>query len=193
MKRILMVLVVGMMFFTVGGCNEPKTEHPIRNQDNKFVTLETNYGNITLELYRDVAPAHADSFLARTSEGFYDGLLFHRIMKGFMMQGGDPTGTGTGNAGYFLDAEFSDLPHVKGTLSMARSPRGPNTASCQFFICFGTSPHLNGQYTVFGHVVNGISTVEKVEPVETAKGDRPKEDVKIIKAYPSDAEGKPIS
>ena len=191
MKRILLALVVVMMFFTLEGCNEPEVEYPIRNKDNKFVTLETNFGNITLELYHDLAPAHADSFYARSAEGFYDGLIFHRIMKGFMMQGGDPTGTGTGDAGYYLDAEFSDVKHEKGTLSMARSPRGPNTASCQFFICFADAPHLNGQYTVFGHVVNGIATVEKIEPVEVGAANRPLEEVKIIKAYPSDAEGKP--
>lgn len=191
MKRALLALVAGTILLTLIGCNEPKTEYPIRNKDNKFVTLETNYGNITLELYHDVAPAHADSFYARTTEGFYNGLIFHRIMKGFMMQGGDPTGTGRGNAGYFLDAEFSDLPHEKGTLSMARGPQ-PNSASCQFFICFAAAPHLNGQYTVFGHVVNGIATVEKVEQVKTGPADRPIEEVKIIKAFASDPEGKPL-
>jgi peptidyl-prolyl cis-trans isomerase B (cyclophilin B) len=189
MKRVLLALTAGLILYTLVGCNEPKTEYPIRNKDNKFVTLETNLGNITLELYHDVAPAHADSFYARTTSGFYDGLIFHRIMKGFMMQGGDPTGTGSGDAGYRLKAEFSDLPHEKGTLSMARS-NDPNSASCQFFICFAPATHLNGQYTVFGHVVNGIATVEKVEGVEVGAANRPVEEVKIIKAYASDAEGK---
>lgn len=196
MKKLLFLLVVGIMVTAQTGCGGPETETPIRNQNNKFVTLETSAGNLTLELYHDVAPAHADSFLARTTDGFYNGTVFHRIIKGFMIQGGDPTGTGMGDAGYRLNAEFSDLKHDKGTLSMARGPH-PNSASCQFFICFANAPHLDGQYTIFGHVVNGYDTLDKLEqtPVhENPRGEKsvPNEEVKLIKAYESTADGKPI-
>ncbi|MEK7774718.1 MAG: peptidylprolyl isomerase, partial [Candidatus Zixiibacteriota bacterium] len=94
----------------------------VRNKDNHFVTIETDFGKMTLELYRDVAPIHADSFLARSKDGFYAGTIFHRIMDNFMIQGGDPQGTGMGGAAYRLKAEFNANPHIDGTLSMARSP-----------------------------------------------------------------------
>jgi len=154
---------------------------------------------LILELYRDVAPAHADSFVARTKDGFYDGTISHRIMKNFMLQAGDPTGTGMGNAGYFLPAEFSDLPHQEGTLSMARS-RDINSASCQFFICFGrnsSTAGLDGKYTVFGQLIKGFQTLKKlsevpVGPSPTGEVSKPIEDVYLRKVFLSDAEGNPI-
>lgn len=174
--------------------NPIEYRHPIRDDANALVTLETNYGKMTLELYADVASAHADSFLARSTDNFYAGTIFHRIMDGFMIQGGDPTGTGSGNAGYYLDAEFSDLPHKEGTLSMARSP-DINSASCQFFVCLGRRADLDGKYTVFGQLIKGydvLRTLGKVETVMDSRGrekSRPKEEVKIIAAYRSDSEG----
>lgn len=175
---------------------EPKVEYPIRDANNKFVTIQTNYGDFTVELYHDVAPAHADSFYARSADGFYDSTIFHRIIKGFMMQGGDPTGTGSGGAGYRLDAEFSELKHERGILSMARSPAGINTASSQFFVMFGDVPALDGQYSIFGHVVNGMTTIDSIEQVPVkpnARGEQsvPIDTVWLLKAYPSDAEGDP--
>ncbi len=172
---------------------QPTTDYDIRDENNRFVTLVTSMGDMTLELYRDVAPAHADSFLARSAEGFYDGTIFHRIITGFMLQGGDPTGTGTGNADYYLDAEFNDLRHVKGTLSMARAA-DPNSASCQFFICFGPVPQLDGQYTVFGQLVRGRETlnlIERVQVIRSPSGEmsKPTEEVTLVRAYPSDALG----
>ncbi len=172
---------------------------PIRDANNPFVTISTDFGDMTLELYKDVAPAHADSFAARSAEGFYDGTIFHRIIKHFMVQGGDPTGTGTGNAGYYLNAEFSGLPHQDGTLSMARS-RNPNSASCQFFVCLGrnrTTQSLDGQYTVFGQLIKGMDvlhTIGDLEVVANAQGEnsKPAEDVYLRKAFMSDAEGNPI-
>ncbi|RME19706.1 MAG: peptidylprolyl isomerase [Candidatus Zixiibacteriota bacterium] len=172
--------------------------YPIRNKDNKLVTLETNFGKMTLELYHDVAPAHADSFVARVNDGFYDSTIFHRVIAGFMIQGGDPTGTGTGNAGYTLPAEFSSLPHIEGTLSMARGP-DRNSASCQFFICLGRAAHLDGQYTVFGHLIKGYDVLRAIGKVETVmdrwgrEKSAPKEPVVLIHAYLSDAEGNPIT
>jgi len=147
-----------------------------RKADNPLIAIETDYGIMTLELYHDVAPVHVDSMLSRVREGFYDGLIFHRIIDGFMIQGGDPTGTGAGDAGYKLDAEFSDLPHVEGTLSMARA-RDPNSASCQFFICLATTPHLDGQYSIFGQLLDGFDTLHKIGSVPTGAQDRPVQDV----------------
>lgn len=173
-------------------------EYTMRDPDNPIVTLETDYGKMVLELYRDVAPAHVDSFIARSKEGFYDGTIFHRVIDGFMIQGGDPEGTGMGNAGYYLDAEFSDLPHVEGTLSMARA-QSPNSASCQFFICLAPAPFLDGKYTVFGHLIEGYDVLHKIGKVETVapkhnprEKSKPVEDIHIKHAYLSDAEGNPL-
>ncbi|MDF1544453.1 MAG: peptidylprolyl isomerase [bacterium] len=171
---------------------------PIRNENNQFVTISTDFGDMTLELYRDVAPAHADSFVARSVEGFYDGLLFHRVINHFMIQGGDPNGNGTGNAGYFLNAEFSALPHQDGTLSMARGP-SPNSASCQFFICLGrnrSTQSLDGQYTVFGQLIKGLDVLHAigntpVVPSPQGENSKPAEDIYIRKAFLSDSEGNP--
>jgi cyclophilin family peptidyl-prolyl cis-trans isomerase len=175
--------------------------YPIRDKNNKFVTLVTSYGNMTLELYRDVAPAHADSFVARTKEGFYDSTIFHRVIDRFMIQGGDPTGTGRGNAGYFLKAEFSNLPHKEGTLSMARA-MDPNSASRQFFICLDSNratASLDGKYTIFGQLIKGYDVLHKIGSVECVPNpgnprevSKPKEDVYILRAYVSDAEGNEI-
>lgn len=174
--------------------------YPIRNPDNKLVTIETDYGKMVLELYHDVAPAHADSFAARAADGFYDSLTFHRIIPNFMIQGGDPKGDGTGHAGYFLHAEFSDLPHQEGTLSMARGP-DPNSASCQFFICTARSracQALDGKYTIFGQLIKGFDVLHKIEAVPTVQnafGEKssPEQKVYMTKVYLSDADGNPIS
>lgn len=168
---------------------------PIRDKNNPYVTMVTDFGNMTLEMYRDVAPTHVDSFLARTKEGFYNGTIFHRVIDNFMIQGGDPKGNGTGNAGYFLPAEFSDLPHQEGTLSMARS-RDPNSASCQFFICLARTAFLDKQYTVFGQLITGFDTLHKIGSVKTVAApnnpnevSKPAKDVYLRKVYISDAAG----
>jgi len=172
--------------------------YPIRDENNTFVTIQTDFGNMTLELYRDIAPAHVDSFVARTGEGFYDGTLFFRIIDGFMIQGGDPNNNGTGNANYYLPAEFSKMEHQTGTLSMARG-RDPNSASCQFFICLArnrSTMSLDGEYTVFGQMVKGYDALAKMGKVECKANpmnpreiSRPVEDVYLRKAFLSDAEG----
>ena len=166
---------------------------PLRDEQNPIVTIATDLGNMTLELYRDVAPAHADSFLARAGDGFYNGTIFHRVIKGFMIQGGDPQGTGMGGAGYTLKEEFSNLPHEEGTLSMARS-RDVNSASSQFFICLARRPGLDGQYTVFGHLIKGYDVLHKIGNVEVVRSPagemaKPKNDVHVREAYLSNAEG----
>ncbi len=171
--------------------------HPVRNKTDQFVTLETTMGKMVLELFHDVAPGHADSFLSLTKKHFYDSTKFHRVVKGFMIQGGDPQGTGVGGAGYKLQAEFSDLPHLEGTLSMARGPN-VNSASSQFFVCLAAAPHLNGQYTVFGHLIKGYDTLHKignsrvVADTNTGAMSRPFPDIVLVKAYVSDAAGNPV-
>ena len=118
--------------------------------------LKTNHGSILLDLSPDVAPGHSANLLALAKIGFYDGLSFHRVIGGFMIQGGCPEGTGTGGPGYNIDAEFNDTPHVDGVLSMARST-DPNSAGSQFFICLGTQAFLDGQYTAFGRTADTAS------------------------------------
>ncbi len=164
------------------GSTPKKTEakYEKRKPDNPEIAIETDYGTMKLELFRDVAPKHVDSMLARIRERFYDGLIFHRIIDGFMIQGGDPKGNGSGDAGYTLPAEFSDIKHVEGILSMARGPQ-PNSASCQFFICLAAAPHLNGQYTAFGKLMEGYETLHKIGKVKTGVANKPLEDVVIRK------------
>ena len=144
-------------------------------------TLQTNRGAITIEFCPDVAPNTVESFMKLARKGFYDGLTFHRIIKGFMMQGGCPKGDGTGGPGYSIDAEFSDRPHTFGSVSMARS-RDPNSAGSQFFICFKEAAHLDGQYTLFGQVTEGAEVVREIERTAvTDSNDRPRQAVKIDK------------
>ncbi len=135
-------------------------------------TIETNKGTITIELWDDVAPKHAENFQKLAKDGFYDGLTFHRIIPNFMIQGGCPDGTGTGNPGWSVDAEFNDREHHEGVLSMARS-QDPNSAGSQFFICLDSCPHLDGQYTAFGKVTDGIEVVREIGVCETDHSDRP--------------------
>lgn len=173
----------------------------IRNENNPIVTLSTDFGDMTLELYRDVAPIHCDSFVARTNDGFYDSLIFHRIWTNFLIQGGDPEGTGRTKPKYYLKAEFSDLPHIKGTLSMSRGG-DPNSASTQFFICLArtaATEGLDGQYTVFGQLLKGYDALDAIgkvacitSPTNPRENTKPVKDVVILKAFLSDAEGNPL-
>ncbi|WP_011580743.1 MULTISPECIES: peptidylprolyl isomerase [Chelativorans] len=132
------------------------------------IVMETTKGNVVIELFPDVAPAHVARIKELAREGFYDGIVFHRVIDGFMAQTGDPTGTGMGGSDKpDLKAEFSNVPHVRGTCSMARS-QNPNSANSQFFICFGEAPWLNKQYSVWGQVVEGMDNIDKIkrgEPV----------------------------
>lgn len=123
--------------------------------------ITTDKGEIVFRFYPDVAPQHAAAFIKLARAGFYDGLTFHRVEPGFVIQGGDPSGNGTGGPGYQLDAEFSERPHTTGTVAMARSSN-PNSAGSQFYICLGDAPFLNRQYTVFGHVVEGQDVVDAI-------------------------------
>jgi cyclophilin family peptidyl-prolyl cis-trans isomerase len=132
----------------------------------KQVTINTDLGDMNLTFLPDKAPEHVDNFIALAESGFYDGLAFHRIIDGFMIQGGCPRGDGTGSGPRQLKAEFNDTPHVLGTLSMARA-QDPNSASCQFFICLDDATFLDGQYTAFGRIADeaSLDTLKKIGKV----------------------------
>jgi peptidylprolyl isomerase len=153
------------------------------NSENKKVEIETNKGKFVIELYSAQMPITAGNFEKLVSKGFYDGVIFHRVIKGFMIQGGDPDGTGAGGPGYEIKDEFtnSELDHnLRGTLSMANA--GPNTGGSQFFINVVDNNFLNGKHPVFGKIVEGMEIVDDIVNVETGANDRPVEEVKIIKA-----------
>jgi cyclophilin family peptidyl-prolyl cis-trans isomerase len=141
-------------------------------------TLHTNHGAIELELHDDDAPATVANFRKLAGEGFYDGIVFHRVIPDFMIQGGDPTGTGSGGPGYTFEDEFNDHPVARGALAMANA--GPNTNGSQFFIVTADAcPWLDGKHTVFGQVTSGMDVVDAISQVETGPGDQPREAVVI--------------
>jgi cyclophilin family peptidyl-prolyl cis-trans isomerase len=141
-------------------------------------TMQTNQGTIELELHDGDAPATVDNFRKLAGEGFYDGVIFHRVIPDFMIQGGDPTGTGTGGPGYQFEDEFNDHKVERGALAMANA--GPNTNGSQFFIVTADAcPWLDGKHTVFGRVTSGMDVVDAISAVDTGPGDRPRDDVRI--------------
>ncbi|MDR1773323.1 MAG: peptidylprolyl isomerase [Clostridioides sp.] len=149
---------------------------------NPIVTIEMKNGSkIEIELYPHIAPNTVNNFVSLVKSGYYNGLIFHRVINGFMIQGGCPNGTGMGNPGYSIKGEFSgngftnNLKHERGVISMARSMM-PNSAGSQFFIMHQNSPHLDGQYASFGKVISGLDVVDEIANVKTGRGDRPKED-----------------
>lgn len=149
---------------------------------NPVVTFTMENGDvIKAELYPEIAPVSVNNFISLISKSFYDGLIFHRVIKGFMIQGGDPEGTGCGGPGYSIKGEFAangvanDLKHTEGVLSMARS-MAPDSAGSQFFIMHKNSPHLDGQYAAFGKVIEGMENVNKIAETRTDWNDRPLED-----------------
>jgi peptidyl-prolyl cis-trans isomerase B (cyclophilin B) len=145
-----------------------------------MATVETNMGTFSFELLPDIAPGTVKNFVDLAKKGFYDGTIFHRVIDGFMIQGGDPTGTGRGGPGYTIKAEFSKRKHVAGTVSMARS-QNPDSAGSQFFVCLEPAPHLDGQYTVFGQVTDGMDVVRAIGKVETDRDNRPLKEVVMKK------------
>jgi peptidyl-prolyl cis-trans isomerase B (cyclophilin B) len=153
------------------------------DKKNYQIELDTSMGKITLDMLPDVAPGHVKNMLGLTKIGFYDGVGFHRIISGFMIQGGCPQGTGTGGPGYNIRAEFNATPHEPGTLSMART-NDPHTAGSQFFICLERVPHLDRQYTAFGKTADAesLAVVKKIGAVPTGPNDKPKTPVTINKA-----------
>lgn len=161
---------------------------------NPIVTFEFEDGaKITAELYPEIAPNTVNNFISLINHNFYDGLTFHRVIPGFMIQGGCPNGTGTGGPGYSIKGEFTsngfknDLKHTEGVLSMARAMH-PDSAGSQFFIMHKTSPHLDGQYAAFGKVIEGMDVVNDIANVPTDFSDRPVMDV-VIKTVTVDTDG----
>lgn len=144
--------------------------------------IETSEGTIRLDMLPEVAPGHVKNFLALAKTGYYDNGVFHRVIEGFMIQGGCPQGTGFGGPGYTIDAEFNSTPHEPGVLSMARSS-DPNSAGSQFFICLERVPHLDRQYTAFGKTADdeSLQVVRKIGSVDTDASDKPKKKVEIKK------------
>ena len=148
---------------------------------NPIVTIEMENGKIMkAELYPDKAPNTVNNFISLVASGFYDGIIFHRVISGFMIQGGDPAGVGTGGPGYNIKGEFAmngfkqnDLKHERGVLSMARAWH-PNSAGSQFFIMHKNSSHLDGQYAAFGKIIEGIDVVDEIAAVKTGPNDKPK-------------------
>ena len=131
------------------------------------ITMEKG-GEIRIELYPEDAPKTVESFITLSKKGFYDGLTFHRVVPGFVAQGGDPKGDGTGGPGYTLKAEFNKRKHVRGTVAMARS-QSPDSAGSQFYICFAPAPHLDNNYTIFGQVTSGMDVVDRIKPGDKMK------------------------
>ena len=132
-----------------------------------IATIETEKGNLVLKLFVDDVPKTVANFVTLARDGFYDGTIFHRIIPGFMAQGGDPTGTGRGGPGYTFDDEITEHTHVSGALSMANA--GPNTNGSQFFITYSPQPHLDGKHSVFGQLIEGMDVLKKTEPGDTIK------------------------
>ncbi len=159
----------------------------LEQKENPIATIEMENGNmIKVELYPSIAPESVKNFVTLVSQGFYDGLIFHRVIPGFMIQGGDPNGTGMGGSKQTIPGEFSangfknDLTHDIGVVSMARTS-APNSASSQFFIVVKASSHLDGQYAGFGKVIEGIEEVHRIVSVPKDRGDKPLEDQRIKK------------
>ncbi len=141
-------------------------------------TLHTNHGAITVELFDEDAPKTVENFRKLAADGFYEGVIFHRVIKDFMIQGGDPTGTGSGGPGYEFEDEINQHKIVRGTLAMANA--GPNTNGSQFFVVTAqATPHLDGRHTAFGQVTDGMDVVDKIENLPTDRRDKPREDARI--------------
>lgn len=198
MKRLLAIFGIVVIF---SGCKEKQkaeqksspaisvletqleTKAKQDTTKNPVVVIETNMGNFEIELFPKIAPKTVKNFLDLTNKGFYNGLTFHRVIKGFVIQGGDPKGDGTGGPGYTIPAEFSNLKHETGTVAMARRPNDINSAGSQFYICLAPQPALDGQYTIFGKVISGLDVVMKIGDVPTTANDRPQTPVVMKRVY----------
>lgn len=193
MKKIVMCLTLALVFMTTacaaGSFWDFKKEEGESKVANRIAVFDTNMGEFEIELFEDKTPITTKNFIDLAQEGFYDEVIFHRIIDGFMIQGGDPTGTGMGGPGYTIEDEFTpELTHEsEGILSMANTGR-PHTGGSQFFITLAATPWLDGHHTVFGKVVKGIEVVREIGHVKTGPQDRPVHDVVINKITIKDAE-----
>lgn len=184
----LKIMLISMLLVLVGCGKSPEVpeEKPVMPQgDLPLVTLTMENGDVmTIELYPEIAPNTVLNFIDLIQSGYYDGLIFHRVIPGFMIQGGDPDGTGAGGPNYSIQGEFSsnglenNLKHERGVLSMARS-KHPDSAGSQFFIIHEDSPHLDGDYAAFGKVITNLEAIDAIVGVETGAQDRPVVDQKI--------------
>jgi peptidyl-prolyl cis-trans isomerase B (cyclophilin B) len=191
MKKLIVLPVIAVFIIGCsGGEKESHQKETSLEQNRPRVVMETDFGTIVLELFPDVAPNHVKNFLNLVNDGFYDGLVFHRVDKGFVIQGGSPDGSLAGHAGFTIPAEFSNVQHLPGTLGMARGS-DPNTGSCQFYICLAQLPDLDGKYTVFGQTVEGMNVVNKIGEVPTDKEtERPLEPVYMARVW-EEGKGEP--
>lgn len=177
MKKLFVVLLTLCLINCYGG---------ILAMDEKTVVLETNQGNIEIKLKADVAPKACENFIKLAEKGYYNGLIFHRVIKGFMIQGGDPTGTGMGGEsiwGKAFEDEVSPVAKFDGPGILAMANSGPNTNGSQFFITCAKTPWLNMRHTIFGEVVSGLEVVQKIENTPVNAEDRPITDQKINRVY----------
>jgi len=187
LKQITLLTFIFLFCAVTNNCaQQPSESEEQDSQNNPIIVFETNQGNIEVLLYANIAPKTCENITGLIKQNYYDGIIFHRVIKNFMVQGGDPTGTGRGGeslwGGKFED-EFD--PNTKfdkpGMLAMANS--GPNTNGSQFFITTVPTPWLNMKHTIFGEVINGYDIVQKIENTPVGPGDKPQENQKIIKAY----------
>jgi len=201
MKTFILTCLFGLTLSlaTTVRADDAKKDEPKKNEKTavkEVAVIKTSGGEMVIEFWPDVAPKTVENFKKLAKSGFYDGTCFHRVIKGFMIQGGDPLTKdpakeemwGTGGPGYSVDAEFNDKPHVRGVISMARS-QDPNSAGSQFFICHGDPSFLNHQYTAFGKLIKGDDVLEKIATTATHPPDRPNErqGVESIKIVPADS------
>jgi peptidyl-prolyl cis-trans isomerase B (cyclophilin B) len=181
---IAVIIAFGSSLFA-GETSKKFTDEEMRRMADTKAVIETKFGNIEIGFFPDVAPNHVNNFIELAKKGFYDGTTCHRIIPGFMIQGGDPNSKdpdrskhGFGGPGYTVKAEFNDKPHKKGTLSMARSAQ-PDSAGSQFFICVADAPFLDRQYTVFGEVLSGVDVADKIVSQQRDPKDNPLERIEI--------------
>jgi peptidyl-prolyl cis-trans isomerase B (cyclophilin B) len=180
-QYIFIAIAIAALVLPTAGCQcngkEPAAK-PVTTPDSPVTkkepvaVIETNMGTMVLKFRPDKAPKTVENFIKLAEKDFYNGLTFHRIIPGFMIQGGCPHGTGTGDAGYKIKAEFNDIVHVAGVLSMARSDH-PDSAGCQFFICLARAAHLDGKYTAFGELIEGSDVLQKIGKVATGARNKP--------------------
>ena len=182
---IFMSVAASAQFQTPASKTITVTKEEIKKMSGTKAIIETKFGNITLKFFPDVAPGHVKNFIDLAKKGFYDGTTFHRVIPGFMIQGGDPNSKdpnkskhGQGGPGYTIKAEFNDKPHKRGTLSMARAGH-PDSAGSQFFICVKDSPFLDKQYTVFGEVESGMEAVDKIVSQPRDASDNPNDRIEM--------------
>lgn len=187
LRLSLIFILVLIGYTTVSAEIKTKTfsKEEIQKMSETQAVIETRFGEIKLRFFPDVAPNHVNNFIELAKKGFYDGTIFHRVIPGFMIQGGDPNTKGNdksrygmGGPGYQLKAEFNSRPHKRGTLSMARAAN-PDSAGSQFFICVADAPFLDGQYTVFGEVISGMDVADKIVSQPRDRRDNPLERIEM--------------